>query len=155
MYEPSVHHREGTIEELGAYIYNEHSNPGIVPLDFNMEELAQGRGDLVAVFHLLCELYIIGTKIYNGLDTQQPLPSLDTLRPSTIDFLAERTASTIGFKPTLTFLDAGPDPSSVAKYRECHCTNRLEGNYLDDLRMGTRLTFSIAVMSRGVPGRIG
>jgi hypothetical protein len=125
----------GDALELAKFLFNENKPPGRVALDV---EGTFGGAD--EQFRFLCDLYITGAKLFNGLEPADEFESLELIRKSTGTFLAERMAAALSVQPTLAPMDHGEPEGSPRRYRFASDAQALENNMLDDLKLNTRLT---------------
>jgi len=129
---------EGTLDQLAHAVFSGAADPGYFKI-FGDE----APSEVTDLFNLLCELYIMGAKIHNGVIIADQLPALDKLRSDTTTFLRERMTTAFGVVPTLGPAPEPPDPASPAQYKQC-IRSKLEDCWLVNLRLGTRLSFTFA-----------
>lgn len=124
---------DGDVVGLARFVFNEQRQSGRVVIIENRPETA------AALFNLLCDLYICGAKIFNGMDPSDQIQQMADLRSSTLEFLRERMIHAFSIEPTLEFVQ--PDVTAEARYRFLLDDNDMTRSRLDDQLLGTRLSF--------------
>jgi len=125
---------DGDVLGLARYVFSEQRQPGKVVIIENRPETA------AALFQLLCDLYICGAKVYNGMDPGDHIQQMADLRDSTLGFLRERMIHAFSIEPTLEFVQ--PDPTAKARYRFHFDESDMTRSRLVDQLLGTRLSFA-------------
>lgn len=76
---------EGSPADFARFLFDRHQTPPgeIVYYD-------EAFRDVNVYFKALCEIYVYGIKLYNGLELGDPLPDIDALDPQTHAFVAQR-----------------------------------------------------------------
>lgn len=97
------------------------------------------------LFISLCDLYIYGIKIYNGLNTDTTVKNISELRKNTIEFMRERMIKSLSIEPILTVEQ--PDLINPCRYRFVYDENELMNCILFDSVLGTSLQFKFIYKS--------
>ena len=130
---------EGDAIELARFVFDERSAPGPVVLD-----LETAISTVPERFRFLCDLYITGAKLYNGLAPTDDFADLLLARKSTHAFLAKRMHAALSVVPTLEPLEPAAPHDGRMRYRFTTDADALERNSLEDLKLNTKLSMRYA-----------
>lgn len=97
---------EGDTLEFAKFLFDRHKPPQgeVIYYDDSFR-------DIRVYFRALCEIYVYGIKILNGLPYDEPLPEIETLDPITPEFVAQRFTDHLRITPIMTICTPQDQPS--------------------------------------------